>query len=128
VVAAASVFRAVVSASWGEGCASAWCRALASRVTTAASRSGRTITKLHEPTEGIASSCPGKLPAGWMIGFRKVCLARTRRISSAVGAMKRPPSLLDITVRKPGQPAPPPHRAPTRPSSTIAGPSPARSR
>ena len=31
-------------------------------------------------------------------------------------------------AEKPGQPRPPPHRAATRPSSTMAGPSPARSR
>ena len=32
------------------------------------------------------------------------------------------------TALKPGQPLPPPHSAATRPSCTIAGPSPARSR
>ena len=43
----------------------------------------------------------------------------------AVGSA--PPGLFD-RVTKPGQPMPPPHSAAARPSSTIAGPSPARSR
>ena len=86
------------------------------------------MTKLHEPTEGIAASWPGKLPAAWDTGFRKECFARMRAISEASGAMKRAPLSLLATAVKPGQPVPPPHSAAARPSSTIAGPSPARSR
>ena len=76
-----------------------------------------------------ASAACGFAPgAGWLIGFRNECRARTRLISSGVGATKRPPCGLDITVLKPGHPAPPPHSAATRPSATISGPSPAFSR
>src|SRR5882724_4214706 len=47
---------------------------------------------------------------------------------SASGAMKRAPAGPFATAPNPGQPWPPPHSAAARPSSTIAGPSPARSR
>ena len=44
---------------------------------------------------------------------------------SASGTMKRAPAGPRATAAKPGQPMPPPHSAATRPSSTMAGPSPA---
>src|SRR5665213_1738753 len=52
-------------------------------------------------------------------------IARIRAISSASGAMNRAPRGLVAMAVKPGQPMPAPHNAATRPSSTIAGPSPA---
>ena len=127
--AAATVFAAVVSRAWASfapSAASPLCSARAIRYATSSGRSGLASTKLHEPTVAIGASWPGYEPAGIVMARRNEYFASTRLTWSASGAMKRPPAF--VTAVKPGQPTPAPQRAAARPSSTIAGPSPARSR
>ena len=62
------------------------------------------------------------------MGLRKAWVALMRAISPESGAMNLAPAALAASVVNPGQPMPAPHNAATRPSSTIAGPSPAWSR
>src|SRR5215218_1525546 len=91
--AAATVFFAMVSTRcWGAPpCRSSSCSALTRRYATASSSSGRASTKLHEPTDGMASFWPGKLPAACVTSFKNGCWARMRLISLASGATKRAP-------------------------------------
>src|SRR5258705_492507 len=93
--AASTVLAAVVSRAWGSRApraASPWWSARARRYASVSSRVGRAMTKLHDPTEMRPVVCPGYEPAGTIIGLRKACLARMRRMPAASGTMKRAPA------------------------------------